>query len=144
GLLPVGQFAHLEAEAALLAGPVLRPHLLDADGEQFLDRRLDLVLGRPGVDLERVGVAVRRLVRALLGDDGPQDDLVGLQLRPPPPRPSQLGPRHHDSPPPVRPSGLTPWPAPARPSSRSPCPCAGPPGPPSSTPAASAAAPCRR
>src|SRR5262249_34524304 len=35
-----------------------------------------------GVDLERVGVVVRELVRALLRDDRPQDDLVRLQFRP--------------------------------------------------------------
>ena len=36
-----------EAVAALLALADLRPHLLDADVEQLLDRRLDLRLGRP-------------------------------------------------------------------------------------------------
>src|SRR5215469_6252453 len=82
GLLPVGQPADLEAEAAVLAQAVLRPHLGDLHAEQLLDRRLDLVLGRPLVDLEREGVAVRGLVRALLGDERPHDDLVRLQLRP--------------------------------------------------------------
>src|SRR5262249_51841473 len=82
GLLPVGQPAVAEAVTALLAQPRLRPHLLDAHVEQLLDRRLDLRLVRPQVDLERVGVVVllRGLVRALFGDERLEDDLVRLQL----------------------------------------------------------------
>src|SRR5207247_562311 len=83
GLLPVGHPADAEAIAALLAQAVLGPDLLDADAKQILDRVLDLLLAGPGVDLERVGaVLARRLVRALLGDDGPHDDLVRLEFRP--------------------------------------------------------------
>src|SRR5262249_56992278 len=81
GLFPAGQLADLEAVAPLLALAVLRPHLVHAHVEHLLDGRLDLQLARPLVDPERVGVAVLRLVRALLGDDRGEDDLVGLQLR---------------------------------------------------------------
>ena len=69
------------AIAALLALAVLRPHGFDAHGEQLLDRVLDLRLGRREVDLEAVGVVPRALVRALFGDQRPQDDLVRLQLK---------------------------------------------------------------
>src|SRR5437660_421497 len=58
-LLPARQLPDAETEAAFLAGPHLRPHFFHADVEQFLHRRLDLVLGRPEVDLERVSVVVR-------------------------------------------------------------------------------------
>src|SRR5262245_54353292 len=58
GLLPVRQPADAKAEAALLALAVLSPHLLDDHAEQLLHRRLDLVLARPGVHLERVAAVV--------------------------------------------------------------------------------------
>src|SRR5262249_1172570 len=66
-LLPVGQVTEAEPIPPLLAAIVLRADLVHAHVKQFLDRRLDLQLARPRVDAERVGVAVLRLVRALLG-----------------------------------------------------------------------------
>src|SRR5262245_56031434 len=139
-LLPVGQPAHLEAVAAVLAQAVLRPHLLDPDAEQLLGRRLDLALVGPLVHLERVRPPVRRLVCPLLGDQRPDDDLVRLQLRaaPPPRLAFRLG--RHTSPPAGR-GRATSSPTWRRPS----CPpAAADPGPPASAAAASAAAPCRR
>src|SRR5262245_57576396 len=82
GLLPVRQPADAEAEAALLALAVLRPHLLDDHAEELLHRRLDLVLARPRVHFERVAPVVRRLVRALLRDQRADDHLMRFELRP--------------------------------------------------------------
>src|SRR5947209_1415319 len=100
GLLPVGQPADAEAEPPLLALAVLGADLGDPDPEQLLGGVLDLVLGRPGVDLKRVSrrpvflallAVVLRLVRALLGDQRPQDDLVRLELRAPRPGRFRVG-----------------------------------------------------
>src|SRR5262249_1723015 len=71
---PVWQPTHPETVAPLLAEAVLRPYLLDLHVKELLDRDLDLQLGRPLVDLERVRVAVRRLVRSLFSDEGTNDD----------------------------------------------------------------------
>ena len=60
----------------------MRPHALDPDVEQLLDRRLDLGLGRDRVHLESVGVVARALVRPLLGDERAEDDLVRPQVEP--------------------------------------------------------------
>src|SRR5205085_200691 len=82
-LLPVRQPSEAEAIAALLAEAILRPHLLDANlGEQLLHRCLDLFLGRPLVDLERIGMPVRRLVRALFRHQRAQQHLMRFELRP--------------------------------------------------------------
>src|SRR5262249_44481148 len=110
----------LEAVAPLLAVAQLRPHLLDAHAEEFLDRVLDLILGRNQGDLECVGVVARALVRALLGDERTQQHLVRAQLDVGPARAALLaeaveavpvGPRSglHGG---VS-SRLTPWPRPA-------------------------------
>src|SRR5262249_15336865 len=80
GLLPVGQPALAEAVAPFLALSVLRADLLDPHVEQLLDRLLDLLLGRPKVDLERVGVVAGELVRTFLGHQGLQDHLVGFEF----------------------------------------------------------------
>src|SRR5205823_7971768 len=84
GLLTIRQPADAEAIAALLADVLLGAHRFDAHAEQLLHRFLDLrFVGMPA-DLEGVGIVVRvrALVRALLGDHRPQDDLVRAQLRP--------------------------------------------------------------
>src|SRR5205823_12063848 len=81
GLLPVGQAAYAELVTPLLAQAHLRPDLADTNIEQLLDGRLDLLLRRPLVHLERVGVMPGELVRALFRDQRPQEDLVCLQLR---------------------------------------------------------------
>src|SRR4051812_47589454 len=78
-LLPARQAAHAKAIPSLLAPVVLRANLVDMDVEQLLDRRLDLQLARPRIDAERVGVAVLRLVRTLLGDDRRQNHLMRFQ-----------------------------------------------------------------
>src|SRR6266852_6699290 len=41
----------------------------------------DLVLGGPGVHLERIGVAMRELMRALFRDQRPEHNLVRFKLR---------------------------------------------------------------
>src|SRR6187551_1325622 len=82
GLLPARQLAHALAETALLAFTVHRPHPLDANVEQFLNRHLDLVLGGDRIDLEGVGVVTAALVRPLFGDERAEDHLVRPQVEP--------------------------------------------------------------
>src|SRR5579884_1415189 len=90
GLLPIGHPPHLKSIAPLLSQAILCPHLGDADAKQFLNRRLDFRLGRPGIDLERISrspvfallALVLRLVRALFGNQRTENDLVRFQLRP--------------------------------------------------------------
>ena len=81
-LLPVGQPADTETVTAFLAQAVLRPHLFDTDIEQFLNRGLDLILGRPEIYLESVGIVVfvGRLVGALFGNQRLDNDLVRFEL----------------------------------------------------------------
>src|SRR5688572_21443193 len=82
GLLPRREMAHRLPEPPALALAHLRADGFHLHVEQFLDRRLDLGLGGERVDLERVRVVPRTLVRALLGDERPQNHLVRLQLEP--------------------------------------------------------------
>src|SRR3954468_13706378 len=75
GALPVRRRGHLELAPPGLALAVHRADVDDLHLIDLLDRRLDLLLARAGVDLERVRVAGRLLVRALLRDQRLDDDV---------------------------------------------------------------------
>src|SRR5215469_261222 len=67
--------AEIAAKHLSLALADQRVHALDLDVEQFLDRCLDLRLGRLGRDLEQ-HLVVLGGERRLLGHDGSDDDVV--------------------------------------------------------------------
>src|SRR5690606_4490070 len=78
-LLPIGPTADEPADALVLPADDLGTDVHDVDAEEPLDRRLDVVLGRPAIHLEGVGAVLVTGPLALLGEDGAPDHVFEPQ-----------------------------------------------------------------
>src|SRR5262249_10540856 len=81
-LLPIRQPAHAKPIASLLANAHERPNLEHPHAKQLFNRMLDLRLRGPEIYLKGICVVVRELVRSFFRDQGLQQNLMRLQVRP--------------------------------------------------------------